>query len=481
MKNIIKYLIAAVLLTGMASCEKFLSELPTKDTSQPVENLDQLEGFLERAYFGDLENLAASTDDFGITKAAYDASPGMFTYDMLYNYAFYTDELANQVNDLMWDMAYERIFQMNIIIDNADAMEGDATRKQDLKSEAYFQRAYLYWMLANKYCLPYSERNLAEPGLPRRLTSDMEEATPRVTLRETYEQIEADIAEALKVSTDAPRKAWRSDKATVQAFLSRYYLHTGQYEKGAEAAEYALTNKGVVKLTDYNGIQMIPLIPGLLELPSTNMLSESGIISWEEFYFARFGRGYAIASDELLAMFDPAYDMRYQKAYIDWTFLMAMPAKAYMMFGMGSMYPSGLTIGEVMLNRAECLLRQPSPDIAGALALVNELRDKRYDPAYPDIHLPSGTRDEVLRQVLDERRRELPFTYRWWDIRRFSVNETAWDDVVVSHTFYKVNSGAVDKTATETYTLPVGSRRYAVPVNGIEVVSSHGQIQQNTY
>lgn len=39
---------------------------------------------------------------------------------------------------------------------------------------------------------------------------------------------------------------------------------------------------------------------------------------------------------------------------------------------------------------------------------------------------------EGLTKLLQERRRELPFTFRWLDIRRFSVNGDPFDDVVIN-------------------------------------------------
>jgi hypothetical protein len=61
------------------------------------------------------------------------------------------------------------------------------------------------------------------------------------------------------------------------------------------------------------------------------------------------------------------------------------------------------------------------------------------------------------------------------------VNDYPGDDVTVQHTFFKVGVGVVDLDVIENYVLPVGSKRYAVPINGVEMDASHGQIQQNLY
>ena len=83
--------------------------------------------------------------------------------------------------------------------------------------------------------------------------------------------------------------------------------------------------------------------------------------------------------------------------------------------------------------------------------------------------------------MLEERRRELPFTHRWFDIRRFSVNEIEWDDVEITRSFYEIVDGAVNKSRKATYILPAGSRRYAMPINENDISASHGTIKQNEF
>ncbi|MDN5287770.1 MAG: RagB/SusD family nutrient uptake outer membrane protein, partial [Mucilaginibacter sp.] len=117
-------------------------------------------------------------------------------------------------------------------------------------------------------------------------------------------------------------------------------------------------------------------------------------------------------------------------------------------------------------------------DFATAMTTVNLLRAKRLKTY---VALTAIDKATALTQVLQERRRELPFSFRWWDIRRFSVNDDPSDDVVVTHTFFKMGVGTVDLTSTQTYTLPLKSTRYMVPINAVEISASQGQIEQNKY
>ena len=92
-----------------------------------------------------------------------------------------------------------------------------------------------------------------------------------------------------------------------------------------------------------------------------------------------------------------------------------------------------------------------------------------------------GIGEITLTDILKERRRELPFLMRWYDIRRFAYNETPDDDVELHRTFYAIDNGEVDFNTVKDYVLPVKSKRYAQPILTQEIQRSHGQIQQNQY
>ena len=194
------------------------------------------------------------------------------------------------------------------------------------------------------------------------------------------------------------------------------------------------------------------------------------------------------ASDELMALFDKDHDMRYQWFFNEnghrrFAQLVSPPVQAYRynLFSDGRVAWSGPTIQEVMLNLAEALVRIPNADIPRAMDLVNELRRNRLAPNAPGLVLTAANRQEALRLILEERRREKPFGHRWWDIRRFSVNETPEDDVEIVRYWHPVSAGVIDETRVIRYTLPVGSRRYALPILGVDIDASDGRLRQNTY
>ena len=495
MKSIFTYL---CLLGGALfcnSCEDYLSELPAKGANQPVKNIDQLIGLLNNPKVHEFDATGSfMTDDTGLTPEFYDEAYTYFSdTEPFYYYTFDTDKLASLASDALWTSLYASIYDANLILENVDEVEGTPDIKEQIKAEAHFLRAYSYWRLANQYCLPYCEKNLSEQGLPLRKTTYMEEAISRTSLEETYRFIDKDLTEALKIKITTTDQPWRASLPTIQAFLSRYYLFRGEYEKAVSAATEALKNSGRVQLKDYNTISAgMSFIPGFLEFPEMGNYSENQVVMWQEFFYAKTSlntKFWYVPSDELIACYDPVNDLRRRKLFT-YNSMLLLPETANGIFlGYNFFYwltpqiPSGVTIQEVMLNKAEALLRQANPDKSEALELLYDLRRKRYDATSGDnvIRVEAATNDEALRKVLEERRRELPFTHRWFDIRRFSVNEIEWDDVEITRSFYEIVDGAVYKSRKATYTLPAGSRRYAMPINENDISASHGTIKQNEF
>lgn len=83
---------------------------------------------------------------------------------------------------------------------------------------------------------------------------------------------------------------------------------------------------------------------------------------------------------------------------------------------------------------------------------------------------------------MEERRRELPFTQRFFDVRRFNNNEDPSDDVVMTRTFYPIGSSVIEGSqAPITYQLDKKSRKFARPLPNTDINTTEGVLEQNTY
>lgn len=489
-KNIAILIVFAIQLFG---CKKYLEEEPRRQAS--VQTADQLEAILNNNTIfvnTNIHNphLAYSTDDTEIPMAAYLASPTTFSIDNLLHYSFDVTQIPTATADPFWNREYSKILHANMVLETLGKVTGSAEQKQQLEADARMIRAFSFWILASSYCLPWSESNAQELGLPLKNTTDYGELVNRATLGETYSLIERELLTVVTLAKNEvdPRLSWRASKRGAEGMLSRLYLEMNMIDKSLEFSNAALTST-TAQLMDYNTLragtpQVLPPAPGFrLEYSELNDWGAPQFLFWKEFLYTRFyysSSQWQMPSTNLLALYDQVNDMRFKWFMIpngNRRFLIASPTiYRYTIFNDGRYLPLGPTVSEMLLNKAEAHARKG--ELGAALAAVNLLRPKRMKD---NVAITAATPQEALVKILEERRREMPFTMRWNDIRRFSVNDDPTDDVTVNHTFFEINNRTVNTSSTKIHTLAPGSRRFAVPINNLEIINSQDAIKQNTY
>lgn len=490
--KLLQYSIIIAGLLTLAGCKKYLSEEPTKQVS--IKTVDQLEALMDNAseFYSESNFTAAySTDDTEILKTVYMSKPSAFGLQSLQYYVFGIGDIANQASDDLWSGEFKKIFTANLVLENIDKVIGDEAVRNQVRADAHFIRAYSNWILANHYCAPYSSANQASLGLPLKKATNIQESGKRATLKETYDFILSDIAEAQKNAKDDvdPRRTWRTSKKAISAFMSRFYLFIGDYDKSLDEANKALAST-TRTLMDYkkikDGNSRTYLVNGATirlrytELNDWSRFGGSEFLYWTESYYTRYvsnSHQWFIPSSSLRSVYDTQNDLRYKFIIPNGGLRMAVADPAafrYTIFEDGSLLPEGLTVAEVMLNKAEVFARKG--DVSGAMNVINLLRMSRMSTF---IALTAVSIDDAITKVLQERRREMPFVMRWYDIRRFSVNNYSGDDITVTRDFFNVTSTGVDINSPRTYTLE--TKRYQVPINQIDINGSKGQLVQNPY
>lgn len=506
--------IIGLLALASVSCNDWLAEKPSKTTSLTVETTDHLEYLLNGfgTFCEEANNTAVySSDDYGLYTEMYDVNNSTYRVEATEFATWDIDNLPNESYDGFWTGEYEKIFTANMVLEYIPQVSGNEATKANLEAEAHFIRAYSLWELANTYCLPYTGDNGDELGLVLKQSTSFEESTARATLAETYALIESDLEAALKINTELTMqnnkyRIWRASLPAVHAFAARYYLFRGNYEEALRYANLALEKHG--ELIDYNtemrysnNKPTFVINPGTEEEETVEILypytydssrGDANIeFEWKEFYYFRMLQNnswWYIPSRELMDLYDKDYDLRWKYHYVDnYSYTMGLTSPAYewpgyVFFGDDCM-PSGPTVAEMLLIKAECQARQGN--FAEAMVTVNQLRAARMDNTAPAdrINLSASSQQEAIAQILEERRREMPFSMRWFDIRRLNSNDDPNDDVgALTRTFYPYTSSSIlDKEAVKTYTLEKNSRRYAQPILNSEIQSSQGAIRQNTY
>jgi hypothetical protein len=159
----------------------------------------------------------------------------------------------------MWYYYYRIIGNANTVIANIDDAEGPEGEKQYIKAQALSYRAYAFTMLAQLYCLRWSDsKNGAELGLILRVTPTDDEM-PRATLLETYQQIYADLNEAIGLfkssklhREDNSEENYVIDVEAAYAIYARAALNRQDYSKAIEMAALAREGYPLMSVAEYN-------------------------------------------------------------------------------------------------------------------------------------------------------------------------------------------------------------------------------------
>ena len=293
------------------------------------------------------------------------------------------------------------------------------------------------------------------------------EQYPRASVAEVYRQIEEDLNEAVPCLAKVVNHPFAPSQSVGQAFLSRMYLYMGRYEEALTNANAALeSNSYLIDLTEYEVLDHGTF--GRI-VRSDNGEEYPDPQDNEENIYTRTPNNtsylFAVvaASDDLLETFrkdltEGQADMRKELYYCtdscDRTINGGRPDyfrgfTTYMPYVDMNV---GLGTPEIYLIAAECEARVG--DVDRALERLNTLRDKRIRN---NVHYATPTslsREEVLRLVIDERRREFAFVglYRLIDLKR--MNRESWFAKTITHT--AGNDGS--------WTLPPNDPRYIFPV-----------------
>lgn len=506
----------AVAALAFTSCDDYLNEAPTKSNGTTITKVEELDALLNKMHLeGVIEyNMPAilSSDAYAVNTTYYDMGLSLLSSSSeAYQYACWQMQHTENVNEkvCLWNQDYKRIYTANLILASIGSVNGDAAAKEVVAQRAHLVRAYNYLDLVQYYCMPYGAKTLNEPGLPLKATTSYEEDFSRATLAETYDFIERDIVEALKLKAplmkDGVRQDWTETGALANAVAARFYLLKGDYAKAQQYAEAALDFGD--DLMDYNAGDELKLdikqtinwdTFEIIEEKSSSFLSGSTsndmIAKLDRAYYLRknyyVGDVYywGIPSQKLIDSYNKTYDQRYihffypqgQKLYYFGMYGSFFFVDVPGYFTFDSQYSNAPNVAEMHLIRAEAMIRQGN--VPDGMNVLNKFREKRIKSNAPEnvIHLSASTQDEAVQCVLDERLREFPFSLRWYDIRRVNFNDDPSDDINVTREFYEMDQYTLSKSKT-TYTLTPESRGYAVAIPSAEIGAANGVIKQNKY
>ncbi|KJD34887.1 hypothetical protein PW52_13335 [Tamlana sedimentorum] len=508
MKKAFIYILVIAIGTLFNSCDEFLEESPSKTSAISPDSLEDYEAILNnytQFYREGVYPAIFGTDDFGLMTELHDNGGLYNTYHPIY--ATWDSELAADAINSGWSGEWRKIFMANLVLAGIEDVEGSEEDKANIIAECHFIRAYSYFVLANVFCLPNTEANSQELGLPVKETTSFDESIQRANLEDTYKLIESDLQKALEITSEFGdvndlKYSWRANTAAVNGFAARYYLSLNDYETAQSYAQKSLDEYSFLRnyntdmrysditynVTIFNpdATQVEILYPYTRELQSAH----DDRLEFGEMYYYRMmynGNWAYWPSQELLDLYDQTNDLRYKYHVVeDYSYDRGATNPPYSypgyVFFFRSDLPSGPSVSEMLLIKAECQIRQGV--WAEGLETANILRAARMNATadVTEINLSASSQQEALIQILEERRRELPFVHRWYDIRRYNNNSDATDDVIMSRTFYPFNANIIlSDEEPVTTTLDINSRKFAYPIPNEEILISKGALEQNQY
>jgi tetratricopeptide (TPR) repeat protein len=241
---IMRYLILLLIVFPFLfciSCKKdWLDKKPQKNLTTPA-TLDDCEALMDNEVF--------SASGSGVSEIASDGHyiPESFWAsglgDLTINAYTWTNDRP-YVNVLDWYYIYQGILYTNITLEalaKIDPSGAERARWNSVKGNALFQRARFHFELSRTYSPPFvNGTEMMTPGIPLRLTANINEKSVKSSLKVVYERVIADLEEAIAL---VPAKAvykTRASKQAIYAQLADVYLNMQNYGRAAEYADLSL-------------------------------------------------------------------------------------------------------------------------------------------------------------------------------------------------------------------------------------------------
>lgn len=458
MKKSSNYIFLLMLSILLGSCEKFL-DIKYSNTQTPITKVDECQQLM---------------NDFELMNKNY-PSDGMFSGEEFYlNDAEYNSSDISVIDrnlftwnvlsfGVNWTFPYARVYRANIVLESLAKIEkrdGSSDALKNVRGQALFFRAFAFWQLAQLYTKPYSTTTAgSDPGIPLRLSSDINDKSVRGTVQQTYDRILQDLNEAVSLLDPSFSVPTRPTKAAAYAMLARVYLGMEDYPKALTNASEALTLNN--QLMDFNTLDSTSETP----FPRYNPEMIFYALSTSEGANMIAPNAYAKIAPVLIALYGPN-DLRRNVLFNENTSDNSFYFTGNYEQSTWSDFFIGLAVDEVLLTRAECYAR--AGNTAAAMTDLNKLLESRWNTnggTTPYIPLTATNADDALTKIILERRKELVFRgMRWTDLRRLNK------DTRFAQTLTRVALGV-------TYTLPPNDPRYTllIPQEAINM----GKIEQN--
>ena len=405
-KYIYPYMAFLLLLAGCSG--DFLDKEPTDSVSSDEVGVP---GNAERLFNGAWYNLF----EYGTTYAnigyrALQCQDDMMADDVVsrpaygFNSSYQFNDIAipnNSRTSFAWYLIYKTIDNCNTAI----AIDGDSEEFFQAKGQALALRAFCYLHLAQHYQFTYLKDPTA-PCVPIYTEPTTSETAPKAksTVAQVYQRVFDDLNLAQSYLKNYTRKGdgqkFKPNTNVVNGLLARAYLLTGQWEEAAKAAAAARQGYSLMTTTaEYEGFNNVSNKEWIWGHPQTLAQSDASY----NFYY--LDATYVGSYSSFMA--DPHFRDTFSEGDIRLGLFQWMREGylGYKKFHMRADDTADIVLmraSEMLLIEAEALAREGFPE--KAVIPLNELRHAR---GLGDYDLTGKSQDDVVNEILMERRREL--------------------------------------------------------------------------
>jgi len=425
------YLFFGSMVIVMLSCEKYLDIKPRSNMVVP-KTLDDMQQLLDNGtvFSPYPELLELQADDFYFDETYWNSMSNLVEKNA---YVWERDIYGTTESHPSWSQPYSKIFYANAVLDGLEQIErtdSNAIRYDQIKGSALFLKAEAVYLLAQLFAKVYDERTADEDlGIPIPMSADVNEGVYRPSLQYTFDFITNTLVEAetmLSPMVDFSRPS----KAAAHAMLARVYLYMGKYDQAQSHSNSSLE-----------------LFDDIIDLNNRN------IRDYKNTLLIRFNSpGNEIWNLKVSTTIDTALIAQYEVNDKRLSTFFAQTNEGKWMKqrfnNLSVLTFNGLDADEQLLIRAESYARQGKLDLA--LADLNRLLMNRYLVG-AFVPYDSSDQEDVLDNVLKERRKELVFrALRWSDLKRLNRDGA---EITLRR-----------KLGDRVFTLPPNDLRWVLPI-----------------
>jgi hypothetical protein len=439
MKKITYIIIVFITFLGFQSCEKFLDVNPTSQ-SIAIENqasdsvlyksASEVEAALAGVY-ADFRNEYFELDYFVNGDAQSDDAYAGADNPANFQIDDYTIDATNSNVSRDWAYLYSAIGKANSVINNVDEvtdLELTAARKSEIKAEAMFIRAYLYFYLVQQWGdvpLQLTEvTTISIETLPEIFPILFPARTP---MADVYAKVISDLESALPSLPATSINKGYATKGAANAVLAKVYATMMPHDY-AKVGQYcdAVIGGGYSLLPEFDQLWNNEQENSAESIFEVNYEGTSSSGNWGvSMFIGKDWKKFNIPSNDLVALFESEGDEIRMGSTILFDDVSGVwsdnnwPQDHYPFINKyrNNSSPSSqnfifLRLADIILLKAEALNEQG--DVTGAAELVNQIRTR-----VGLANTTASNQADMRLAIEKERRLELAFEgHRWFDLKR---------------------------------------------------------------